>query len=258
MNGAPLVSLGRLVAEGTMDAARQASGGLLLEGLRVNIPRGAAPPLEGMGFREIAGGIETRASGARDGGALRVDPLRIQWNGAGTLTLAGEFDNVPGTPAGQRVDNAELLVRLAQARLIGMTIRYQDQGLLGRALAQQARDQRMPEARLREQWAQMALAMPIPGASSAPGQGDSGPMVGAGGKRKGTAAQAQPAPQPASPGADPFTPIRQAFAAFIRRPGTLEIAVRPPQPVPVADIQALGGAGLAGMLQSLGVSVRAN
>jgi hypothetical protein len=165
--------------------------------------RGEAAMLEALGYREIAGGIETRASLPRTGGRLEIDPLRIAWDEAATLAFAAQFDGVPPlSEAGEAVEQDATLLALAGSRLAGLTLTLRDQGLMGRVIAQQARQQRIPQARLREQWAQMALALPVPGAN---------------------------------PANDPFLSVRQALAAFIRQPGTLEIALRPKAPVPLAE-----------------------
>ncbi len=229
--GSPLFNLGRIAAEGRIDAAGLAIGSLVMEGFRAAIPRGSAPPLEGMGFREIAGGLDTRVEARRESGQARIAPFRLSWEGAGTLTLEADLTNFPVTAPGSRVDQAELMSRYAAAQFSAATLRYQDSGLVGRAVAQQAREARVPEARMREQWAQMVLQAPIPG--------------GPGGAPKGGA-----------PVADPFTPIRQAIASFIRQPGTLEVAMRPPQPLAFGALAGLGAAGPAGVVQTLGLSVR--
>jgi hypothetical protein len=229
--GSPLFSLGRLAVEGQIDAQKLGVAALVMDGLRATIPRGSAAALEGMGFREIAGGMEMRAEGNRDSGALRISPWRISWQEAGVLTLDASLANFPLSAPGAKVEAADQLGRFVATQLGAMTLRFQDQGLLGRFLAQQARQQRVPEARLREQWAQMALSMPIPGAP--------------GGQQKGQ-----------QPAADPFQPMRAAIASFIRQPGTIEIALRPPQPVAFGDMAGLGAAGPAGAVQTLGLTMR--
>ncbi|MGG5808097.1 hypothetical protein [Falsiroseomonas sp. CW058] len=226
--GSPLFSLGRVAAEGTLGTTGRATGAVLVEGFRASLPRGAAPPLEGMGFREIAGGMELRGEGPRAGGPLSISPWRIQWNDAGALTLQADLDNLPAVPAGAPL-STDRTAEYLKARLVGLTLRWQDQGLFGRALSQQARQQRIPEARLREQWAQMALAMPIPGAPPGAAKG---------------------------PAADPFAPMRQAIAAFIRQPGAIEVTLRPTTPIAFGAMADLGAAGPAGAAQRLGLAVR--
>jgi hypothetical protein len=231
--GAPIFSLGRVAVEGRLDAQRRTTGGMTLDALRVSVPRGSAPPLEQMGFHEIVAGLELRGEGHRDGGPLGISPFRISWEGAGVLTIDGSFDNLPAIAAGAPVDRAKRMADFAAVRIAELTLRYQDQGLLGRTLSQQARAQRVPEARLREQWAQAALSAPVPGAPPA-------------GRGKGAA----------TPAADPYAPMREAIASFIRRPGTLEVTVRPPRPLPIAELQSMGATGPAATVERLGLRVR--
>jgi hypothetical protein len=123
----------------------------------------------------------------------------------------------------------------------------------------------------------MALTTPIPGAGperppqrgraqpaprpapQATAQGT--PRADAGGKAKigmpGAPAIAAAPPAPAQPdlGGDPFLPMRQALAAFIRQPGTLELALRPAAPVPFAEISAMAGEPPANTVRRLGLSV---
>jgi hypothetical protein len=60
----------------------------------------------------------------------------------------------------------------------------------------------------------------------------------------------------ANPANDPFLSVRQALAAFIRQPGTLEIALRPKAPVPLAELTAVL-ADPAGTAQRLGLTATA-
>ncbi|OYW21153.1 MAG: hypothetical protein B7Z52_01250, partial [Burkholderiales bacterium 12-64-5] len=192
------------------------------------------PPL-----RVRAGGIELRAAMQREGGAMEIEPFRIAWDEAGTLTLRSELDGMPIPQAGQVKDDEAYMQQLMQARLRSLTLSYRDQGLLGRAIAWQARQQRMPEERLREQMAQMALAMPVPGGGR--------PTPPAGPARKG-------APAAAAPQADPLLELRQALASFIRQPRELEISLRPPQPVGFGEMAALGALGPVESARRLGLS----
>jgi hypothetical protein len=196
--------------------------------------------LEALGYREIAGGIEIRGSVPRAGGRLEIDPFAIAWEEAATLTLATLLDGMPPVPEpGTELDPDATAMQLAAARLAGLTLTLRDRGLLGRIVTQQAREQRIPEARLREQWAQMALAMPLPGAQPPAQQG----------RRGGP-------PPKAATGPDPLLPLRQAVAAFVRQPGTLEIALRPPRPLAIGDIGALA-ADPAQAVQALGLTATA-
>ena len=217
--GQPLLALRRLLSETRLERGLL-SGRLATEGFRLSLPRGQAAWLQALGYREIAG--ET----PRAGGRLAIDPVRVSWDQAMTLSLAGWLDGVPPTPAaGAPIDPDATLAAWAAMRLGALTLTLRDHGLLGRIVAQQARDQRIPDARLREQWAQMVLALPLPGAAPAKGS-------------------------------DPLLSLREALAAFIRQPGTLEIALRPPQPLNLEELAQLQG-DLAAGLQRLGLSARA-
>ena len=233
--GQPLLALTRLLNEWTLEGGIAAAT-LRLDGFRLTLPRGDAAALEALGYREIAGGVETRASLPRAGGRLEIDPLRITWDEAATLAFTAQLDGVPPlSEAGAAVKQDATMLALTESRLAGLTLTLRDQGLMGRVIAQQARTQRIQPARLREQWAQMALALPVPGANP----------------------RANPHANPhANPGADPFLPVRQALAAFIRQPGTLEIALRPKVPVPLVELP-LALADPAGTALRLGLTATA-
>lgn len=233
LEGQSVAALARFATEGGLENGR-ATGAMSVEGLRVTPPRGQAPWLDELGYAEVAGAIDLRGSADRGGGRLEISPLRIEWLRAATLSLAARLEGMPAAPpAGSPVNPEAMMAQLAAARLGEATLTLRDQGLLGRILAQQARQQRVPEARLREQWAQMAMAMPLPGAQ--PGRGPG----------KGQAA------------ADPLLPVRQALASFVRQPGTLEISLHPPKPLGMAELGARFGGDPAGTLQQLGLTVTA-
>ncbi|MGG5822286.1 hypothetical protein [Falsiroseomonas sp. HW251] len=236
LEGQPVAALTRFSTGGGLENGR-ATGAMALDGLRVTPPRGQAPWLEELGYTEVAGGLELRGSANRGGGRLEIAPLRVEWLRAATLSLSAQLEGMPGAPPpGSPVNPDAMMAELAAARLADATITLRDQGLLGRILAQQARQQRVPEARLRDQWAQMVLAMPLPG--GAPSRG-----------------QAAPGKGPAA--ADPLAPARQALASFIRQPGTLEISLRPPKPIGMAELGARFGGDPAGAIQQLGLTVTA-
>jgi len=223
--GQPLLALGRLLSENRLERGLL-SGRMITEGFRLTLPRGQGDWVQALGYREIAGGIEIAGAAPRAGGRLDIDPVRIAWDQAATLTLTAWLDGLPPTPeAGTPIDPSAALAEWAAMRLGALTLSLRDHGLLGRMVAQQARQQRIPEARLREQWAQMALTLPLPGAAPATGP-------------------------------DPLLSLREALAAFIRQPGTLEIALRPPQPLAFADLAQLQGDPAAG-LRRLGLTARA-
>ncbi len=272
MDGQQVTSLASFSTEAALENG-VVSAAVLLDGLRVTPPRGQADWLEALGYREIAGSNELRASAVRAGGRLEIEPWRIALEQAGTLTLSLRAEEMPPTPAaGSTLDPDQVMAGLMRAQLGAVTLTYRDQGLFGRVVAMQARQQRIPEARLREQWAQMALAMPIPGAgperppergraqpARPPAPQAAAPAQGTGGKAKIGMGPAPAAPQAAAPapaaGGDPFPAMRQAIAAFIRQPGTLEIALRPAQPVPFAELSGAAAVPPGQMAQRLGLSV---
>ena len=236
LDGQPVFTLARLLTEGALENGI-ARGAMAAEGLRITPPAGQADWLDGLGYREIAGRLELRGNAPRAGGRLEIEPLSIAWENAASLGLAAQLDGMPAAPAeGAPLDPESTAAQMIAARLAALTLTLRDHGLLGRVLAQQAREQRVPEARLREQWAQMALAMPLPGAPAAGGR--RGAPQG-----KGTAA------------ADPLAPMRQAVASFIRQPGTLEISLRPPKPLPFATLGGLAGGNAGETVRLLGLSI---
>ncbi len=236
--GQPLASIGSLASEGDKAADGAIAGALVMEGLRLALPRGTVPWLEQLGYAEIAGGAEIRGTAQRQGGMLAIAPIRASWDQAGTLTLGGRFTGIPLTEAGQAADD-QAMAQMMNSRVVAFSLGWREQGLLGRTIAWQARQSRQPEARLREQWAQMALTFPIPGAQTQRG----GPPPG-----KGGTAQAA--------GPDPFQPIREALASFIRQPREIEFAVAPAKPLTFTEVQALVAAGPAEAIRALNLTVR--
>jgi hypothetical protein len=244
--GRHLAAIGRIELEGTLDATGLATGGFAIEGVSVAPPAGSAAFLEGLGYAEILGGIGLDASARREDGMLDVESLAIGWEEAGTLALAVQVAGLPATTPGTKLDTDRYTEQLMAARLGGLTLRWEEAGLLGRALAQQARGQRVTEAQLREQWAQMALAMPLPGQppAAAPAPGPRG--------------RAAPAPAPAAgkDSADVFAPMRAAIASFIRNPTAIEVVLAPPAPLAFGAMQGLAAVPPAEAVRQLGLSVR--
>ncbi|MGG5886005.1 hypothetical protein ACLF3G_02625 [Falsiroseomonas sp. HC035] len=240
--GRQVFALGRMLVDASMDTTGLATGGLMLQGLRITLPQGTSDWLEGLGYREISGGSELRGNVRREGGILDIEPFRVGWDQAATLTLRAALANMPVPKPGEPRNDDAYLAQLMQGQLRSLTLGLRDQGLLGRVIAQQARQQRLPEAQLREQYAQMALGMPIPGASPR-GRPPAAPA------RKGA-----PAPAATASQADPFQSVREALAKFIRQPGEIDILLRPAQPVSFADWQTLASQGPLEAARRLGLS----
>jgi hypothetical protein len=55
--------------------------------------------------------------------------------------------------------------------------------------------------------------------------------------------------------ADRIGPMRQALASFVRQPGTLEITLRPPQPISFVEMSGLAGIGPVQAAERLGLSI---
>jgi hypothetical protein len=174
-----------------------------------------APWLTRFGYTELTGDITIEAR--VDPAAERMDlsSFAISARGMGGLGLSMQLEGVSTDP-GRMATNAERM------RLAGATLRYMDQSLYGRWVADQARQQRVPEARLREQYASMAAA--------AVNQGGRGP--------------------------GPLSTALEAVQRFLRgQAQSVEITLRPPQPIPLGEFGALGRAGSAEQLQrQLGLS----
>ncbi|MDP3417434.1 hypothetical protein [Falsiroseomonas sp.] len=278
--GQPVFALGRTAIEASMDASGLAETSMGLQGLRVTLPAGTVAWLEQHGYREIAGGMELRGSARREGGVLDIAPFGLRWSEAASLALRTNLSGMPLPRPGEEQDDDAIMAQLMRARLHGLTLSLRDEGLMGRVLAEQARSQGVPEAQLREQFAQMALAMPIPGAgpaappsraapAPAPARKGAAPAAppassskGPAGSSKGAAPQATApqtsAPQTSAPRAagpaDPFLSVREALASFIRQPGELEFTLRPAQPVSFEDMQGLAAAGPVETARRLGLS----
>ncbi len=241
LDGAPLFDLGRLAMQGALEGGI-GRGSLLAEGLRIVPPAGSGAWLDSLGYSAIAGRVESSASLPRNGGTLEVAPLSLTWDDAASLTLTARVAEMPGSPPeGAPLDSDAMMARYAAAQLAGASLAWRDHGLIGRLVAQQARQQRQPEPRIREQWAQMALSMPLPGERPAA-------------RRNAPPAKGGGAPTDAT---DAFASIRQALASFIRQPGTLEITLAPPQPIRFLEFGSLAGTAPGQIVQRLGLTVTA-
>lgn len=237
-DGLPLFNLGRFATEATLDSSGLMAASLVAEGFALALPPGMAGWLEQVGYRDIRGGLEVRGTANPNGGRLDVEPLRIAWEQAGALTILAQAQGLPRIAPGERADPASYAASLAAGKLAGLTLRWEEAGLLERVLVNQARAQRVSPAQLREQWAQMALAIPLPGTPAPRPQ------------------RGRPAPTQAS-GPDAFTPMREAIARFIRNPSTLEIALRPPTPIAFGEMQERANAGPIEAARIFGLSVTA-
>lgn len=139
-------------------------------------------------------------------GRLELNPLSLAGREMGVLGLSLTLDGM--TAEAMEAKDWERL------SLAGLTLRYLDQSLYGRAVRDQARRMRVPEARVREQWSsQIAGAL---SAGGVPGRGPGG----------GTAR---------APGA--LAPVTAALQRFLRAEAReVEITISPPRPLPLGEL----------------------
>ncbi|WP_376088827.1 hypothetical protein ACE7GA_16855 [Roseomonas sp. CCTCC AB2023176] len=226
-SGRQVVAIGGMRLESAPmpnDPTAQA-GTMTVEGISLDLPPEAGGSLlSGLGYRALTGRIDVTSTGSEASRTLTADPLAITADNMGRLELRMDIRNWSNPPAGSDMsDSGQALARMAEWQLASFAIRYADAGLLPRVFAQQAREQRVPEARLRDQYAQMTLQTPLP------------------------------------EGRDPNATrlIRQAVANFIRNPGTIEIAMRPPQPLAFGALMGVSGNPSGDLVRELGLTARA-
>jgi hypothetical protein len=223
--GRDLAAIGRIASSGLSDSTGLSTGSLTVEDLRVALPEGAAAPLAAMGYGKIRGDAD--GDGLAQGDAAFLS-MAIRLQDAASLAISTHAVGLPD-PAQLRGTSDETLAALLQARLARFTITLTDKGLLDRAASWLGEQRGQPAARLREEWAQMAQTLPLPGA----------PLP-----RRGAAAAN-----------DPFAPMRAAITAFLRAGGTLELAMRPPAPIPLAELGLLAAMPPATLVARTGLTV---
>ncbi len=157
---APLGGMERLTLRGESRPDAQASGRLALEGVTLAEGTPAAAWLEPLGYRGLRGDLTLDAAQDVARGRLEVGALALAVREVAAAGLSLTLEGVEAANPQRAYENAALV----QARL-----RWADQSLLGRIAAQQARDQRRPEAAVRAEWATQAAAL-LPGPMQAPAQ----------------------------------------------------------------------------------------
>ncbi|MCK8783513.1 hypothetical protein M0638_03840 [Roseomonas sp. NAR14] len=209
--GGPLgrAASARASLDGREGGPRAAS--LSLQGVQAEGQGDLAGPLRSLGYERVVGNLSLEVShdGTPGGGAgLR---LGLGGDGIGQLALSLALVGVPGH------GGPEALNQLLGARLVSARLGYQDASLVPRVLRQQAQEQGIPEAQLREGVVQM-----IEGELATPG------------------------PTPPA-----LAALRDALVRFVRAPGAIEIVASPPQPLPVASLGQITGAGPARAVEAL-------
>jgi hypothetical protein len=229
-NGAPLLRLGSLRLRNSWEGAGTpvALGSLALDGLAVDLPAGYGGDwLANLGFKAILAriGVQTRLNSEEQ--RLVTDSFTIEATGMASLGLSMDVRGFEAPAPGQpSAANDDPLAVISQWSVAGFTIRYTEEGLVGALLARQAAREQVPEAQLRERYAQMVLRTPVPGANA-------GKEVAA------------------------LRPIREALASFARDPGTIEISLRPPKPVPMLELAGIVGMPPEQAVRNLNLTVTA-
>ncbi|WP_149535488.1 proline-rich domain-containing protein [Siccirubricoccus phaeus] len=196
------------------DAGVQA-GRLALRDITLGEIPAMTPWMRRFGATEIQGEIVLEARLEPAAERLDLTSFTIAARGIGGLGLSVQMDGVNPDPA-RMAENAERL------RLLGARLSYLDQSLYARLLADQARRQRVPEARLREQYANMAAQALGPEGRGA------------------------------------LAPSLEAAQRFLRgQAQEVELVLRPPGPVPLTEMQAITAQGPAAVQQRLGLLVTA-
>ncbi|MFH5924026.1 hypothetical protein [Roseomonas xinghualingensis] len=212
LGGAPLLRIGAVRGRNSWDPAAPDTqiGTASLEGLALDLPgEYGGAWLDALGFKSILGRMELGTRLIPQDGRMIVDPFTIEATGMGRLGFTMDMRGIemppPGQPSMAKDDPFALMARWSVA---GLAIRYTDEGLLQAMLVQQATRERVTEQQLQDRYARMMLRAPVSGSA----RGKEPPAI---------------------------RQIREALAAFARNLGTIEIAMRPPAPVPLLDLAGL-------------------
>jgi hypothetical protein len=225
LEGRDLATIGRIASSGLTDSTGLSTGSLTVEDLRLALPEGAAPPLAAMGYGKIRG--EADSEGLVQGDSAFLS-MAIRLPEAASLAVATHAVGLPD-PSQLRGTSDESLAALLQARLAAFSLTLTDQGLIDRAATWMGDQRGQTAARVREDWAQMAQTLSLPGVPLPP--------------RGAAAAQ------------DPFAPMRDAITAFLRGGGTLDVAMRPADPIPLAELGIMAAMPPATLVARTGLTV---
>ncbi len=190
-NNSAVASIGSLRLASDQPAEGVGTGSFALRALRLEATGQMAPWMRRLGYGFLLFDLTADSRYDPATGRMELPSMSLVGRDIGTLSLAFTGD---GAAAGlmQRGDFSGL-------RLISAGLRYIDQGLVGRLLAQQARETNTTEAQLREQYANMAGGV-----------------------------LAQPA----------LAQVREAVQRFIRgQAREVEVTLHPTQPVPMMELQ---------------------
>ncbi len=206
-NNRPVAGIGSLRLTSDQPEGGVGVGNFAVRALRLNPVAGMDTWMRRLGYTALLFDLTADSRYDPVGGRMELTSLSLVGRDIGTLSLAFGADGAAAA-AMQNGDWSGL-------RLLSAGLRYIDQGLFGRLMAQQAREGRTPEAQLREQYANMAGGV-----------------------------MAQPA----------LAPVREAVQRFIRgQAHEVEITLHPPQPVPLAEFQQPAMTNPAEAAQRLGL-----
>ena len=224
-DGQPVASIGTLThhASGSPDAMLATTG---IAGIVIAPDSALGQRLAQIGYPGATGDGRSvirysAQSGATPGaaGRLDLDPVSIRLAGVGRLAMTLGLDRLPPLAAGQ-VTATQLNQQMMQARLTGLTLTYDDAGLVGHALAALAQRSGMTVSQLRA-----ALVQTLQQRAAADG--------GAG--------------------------FEQQAIRFLDDPRHLLISLHPPAPLPLSELATLQApAGPADAIRTLGLDVKAD
>jgi hypothetical protein len=192
---------------------------LAMRDLVIGLPPEAQAALDGLAELRLA--ISGETLGNQERGDYSIEELSIEAEGLGTFALSARVSGAMVPPLGDP---------MADGRLHGFSLSFQDSGLTARLLAGAARASGVSEAEMRAQVRQalaefeaMLGSLPPPAAGPEPKGG------------------AEP-PQPNSklgPQAGGPPGAGRSLGAFLDRPGRITLSAQPAQPLPFAEIEGL-------------------
>jgi hypothetical protein len=212
--GRAVGGIARLLADSDTAADGAARARLQVHDAFIEDLPGAEVLFDAIGLRRLSLELAVEGSYAPDTRRLAVPTFGFGVRDLGALALGGVFEGIDpgaGTPDPEQV------------RLLVGGVRYLDQSLYGRVVANEARSERVPEARVRQRHAQIVAAAL-------------------------TDARADPG----------LDALREAVLRFVRgEVREIEITLNPTRAVPLAAIPQALGAGPAELVRLLGLRVTA-
>jgi hypothetical protein len=212
--GRAVGGIARLLADSETAADGAARARLQVHDAFIEDLPGAEVLFDAIGLRRLSLELAVEGSYVPETRRLAVPTFGFGVRDLGALALGGVFEGIepgPGMPDPEQV------------RLLVAGVRYLDQSLYGRVVANEARTERIPEARVRQRHAQMVAAAL-------------------------TDARADAA----------LDALREALLRFVRGEAReIEITLNPTRAVPLAEIPQALGAGPAELVRLLGLRVTA-